>query len=793
MQDPLSPKTARDLLTQARAVRGHDDRAALELFREAFSIAGGAGDQSLAADALNGMANLEHALGESRAAVEHLQTALELRRNTGDPAGEMACHVNLGSVLTDLGDYSGALAHLETALDIGERLGGETRFMTAALTNLGRLAEFVNRFDDALAYYERALKHARHQGNVQHEAILIGNLGEVRRKSGDLEAARQLFEEALERAGDSSPLRWTNLISLGQLWLQQGETERAARSFQESLQLAEALGDVDGMLEARLGLGRTLSDHRRAITVIEQARQLALEAERRTSLPGLLEELARRYQALGEFEQALEILRSAHALERELLSVETARQTRNLLVQFDLERARAEANYHRGRHEAERLAKEAAEAAVAERTRELERLAWHDPLTGLPNRALFRRRLVEALQGEEPLVVGLIDLDRFKYINDTFGHGFGDELLVRVAERLEGMLRGRALLARMGGDEFLMLVRGTVELGRIEQLALEITSSLQRPTKVYGQEIYVAPSIGFALSPEHGRVADVLVGKADQAMYMAKRQGLGWRIFDDAGGQRIPVVTMESALRRALQRGNRDELYLEYQGIHQPDGRVRVGEALLRWSNRQLGRVGPGEFIPVAEDSGLIVPLGSWALRQACLDALSWGDVGVSVNISARQMQERHFLTDVRAALEESGIAPERLQLEITESLMMMHPELARRDLSALKDLGVRVVVDDFGTGYSSLAQLKNYPIDGLKIDRSFVMGIGRDDRDLRIVEATVRMGQALRLDVVAEGVETVEQAEVLRSLGVTALQGFLFSRPAQAHTFLDLLATSAG
>jgi len=429
---------------------------------------------------------------------------------------------------------------------------------------------------------------------------------------------------------------------------------------------------------------------------------------------------------------------------------------------------------------------------------ELERLAHFDPLTGLPNRVLVRLRLEHAIEQARRkghgLAVLFIDLDRFKDVNDSFGHPVGDELLVMIAARLKGRVRGEDTLARLGGDEFLMVMEAVHAPDEAAVVARALIQLLEEPFALSGgHEVYVGLSVGISCYPEDAQTATELVQHADAALYSAKAEGRSTYRFFTAELSRAAQqrVELETRMRRALDRG---EFELHYQPqVCLGTGRIVGCEALLRWRDPERGLVLPGEFIPVAEENGLIVPLGEWVLRHACEQARRWDGQGrppltIAVNLSGRQLWQTDLPGRLAEIIRESGLPPERLELELTESTLMGHEVMAGERLRALKELGVTLAIDDFGTGYSSLAYLKRFPIDVLKIDREFVRDVPHDAGDMEIAAAIVAMARTLRMRVVAEGVETSEQIDFLRTQSCDLCQGFYFSPPLDAEAFAGLL-----
>ncbi|TWI02586.1 GAF domain-containing protein [Bradyrhizobium daqingense] len=427
----------------------------------------------------------------------------------------------------------------------------------------------------------------------------------------------------------------------------------------------------------------------------------------------------------------------------------------------------------------------------------IEYLASHDSLTDLPNRETFNGLLREAIdtaqRHDHRFAVLFIDLDRFKVINDSLGHEAGDLLLLEVANRLRGALRASDVVARLGGDEFVVILDQCGEIDVVQHIATGLLAALAEPMELAGHECHTTASIGIAMYPANGSDAQTLTKNADMAMYLAKEDGKnGYRFFSkEVKTQSIERLSLESALRRALER---EQFSLNYQPkIDMETGQITGVEALLRWTHPDLGNVSPAQFIPLAEETGLIVPIGRWVLNEACAQAMAWQRRGLlplsmAVNLSPRQFADEHLLQDVDEALAASGMSPVLLQLEVTESMMMRNVGRALKVLDAIQSRGIRLAIDDFGTGYSSMSLMKHFPIDTIKIDRSFVRDLPQDSEDQAIAQAIISMGKALGMTVVAEGVENAEQEAFLRTHGCDEMQGYLISKPLPARQMAELL-----
>jgi len=434
---------------------------------------------------------------------------------------------------------------------------------------------------------------------------------------------------------------------------------------------------------------------------------------------------------------------------------------------------------------------------------ELAHQALHDALTGLPNRGLFLDRLAQALtrlgRHASALAVLFCDLDRFKVVNDSLGHGAGDQLLVDVARRLEDALRLGDTAARFGGDEFVILCEDISGAHQAIAIAERVSAALTAPFVLGEDEAFVRTSIGIAMATDTHARPEALLRDADAAMYRAKEKGGGiYEVFDDEMRERaVKRLETENALHRALERG---EFVLHYQPqMSMATGAVAGVEALVRWQHPERALVLPGEFIGSAEETGLILEIGAWALREACEQSARWAHVGrpgpalrMSVNLSARQCAHPDLVEVVATTLRETGADPATICLEITETAVMADMEAGVGVLDQLRALGCSLAIDDFGTGWSSLRALQRFPVDEVKIDKSFVDGVARDPQEAAIVAAVISLSHALGLRTVAEGVESVAQVDRLRALGCDVAQGFFFARPAPAENLASLLAEPA-
>jgi diguanylate cyclase (GGDEF)-like protein len=422
-------------------------------------------------------------------------------------------------------------------------------------------------------------------------------------------------------------------------------------------------------------------------------------------------------------------------------------------------------------------------------------MARHDALTELPNRLLFHEKMADGLarvdSSKESMAVMCLDLDNFKAVNDSLGHPIGDKLLQRIAQRLCKALGGIDTIARLGGDEFAIL-HAVKSLSDAEDLARNLISAVSEPIVIDGQEITTGISIGIAVAPENGRTSDQLMKCADLALYRSKSQGRNtYRFFEPVMDVQVQVRrALETDLRRALAAG---EFHLAYQPQINLSTNELIGfEALLRWTHPERGPVSPADFIPVAEEIGLIIPLGQWVLRQACEEATKWpSNMKIAVNLSPVQFRGRGLVSTVTQTLAAAGLSADRLELEITEAVLLEQDEANISTLHQLRALGARIAMDDFGTGYSSLSYLRSFPFDKIKIDRSFVFD-STGQQGEAIIRTIAELGSTLGIETTAEGIETAEQLQLVRRAGCTEGQGYLIGRPCSGSQALDFIGRSS-
>ena len=571
-----------------------------------------------------------------------------------------------------------------------------------------------------------------------------------------------------EAAGSMSPLN-ARSAALAESHVRSGAAFEMRVSGANSIALAKSLP--------------TFSDGERAILLLAYPKAQALADARKLQLALALMTL------LGLFVMAIATWRAAGRITQPLARLDEAagRLATGEHVQVRV----------RGSDELARLATSFNEMVgkIAEREQRITQLAFNDVLTGLPNRTMFHQQLDQlfgASQGGAMFALHCLDLDQFKVINDTLGHPAGDSLLVEAARRLRYAARGH-FVGRLGGDEFVVLQSVGADRDAIDRLAREILTAIAQPLSIDGNELVPSTSIGIAIAPDDGGDGGTLLRNADLALYRAKEAGRGtYAFFEESLNQRAQERRqVESDLRLALERG---ELELHYQPLFDLEqNRICSFEALLRWNHPKRGLISPVDFIPIAEDTGLIVPIGAWVVREACAQAARWPEqIRIAVNVSPVQFHRGSLHDTILSALATSSLAPGRLEVEITESIFLEGSETTLRLLHALRSLGVRVALDDFGTGYSSLSYLQSFPFDKLKIDRSFIHNLLTREGATAIVHAITELANALGIETTAEGVEETAQLMELRAHGCSSVQGFLFAEPMSAAD-VDVLFREQG
>ena len=765
-----------------------------------------------------------------------LREAHALAVSLGDPRHEALALTLLGAAYYFRSEYHTALGVLRQAQDVAER-AQDGPIAARVANNLGICAVALGRYGEGMEHYQRSLAIAAAHGDDEGRARTLSNVALIHTELGDHQLALEVFGEVLLLArqadlpvshssatintvfsyyhvgkrAEALALATEHLPVVRALGIRQhevvlrawmlpcltetGRAAEAARQAEELLPLAREVNDRQYVVYVRMFYGQALMQLGQ-LDAAEEQLQMALRDARQYDIKPLrrtvLHHLSKLHAARQEWQLAYEFARAHQELEEALHAeaVERRAQVLGAQMQMEILRREAEAERHRS-HELARAntALQAAHETLAYR-------ATHDPLTGLANRAQFQVEVERALQADDGASFGILflDLDRFKQINDTLGHDVGDELLKEVARLLSRAVRTGDLVARMGGDEFTIILRELRDVRDAERVAHKILNQLAQPLHVCGHALHVTASIGVAVAPHDGADVTTLQKHADIAMYRAKHDGKnGVRTFQPTmSAETVERVDLERDLREALVRG---EFVLHYQGQFDVRTRALMGfEVLVRWQHPTQGLLLPGKFIGIAEDSRLIVPLGEWVLNEACRQAAAWQlsarSLTISVNVSALQFEHSSFLPAVQQAITTSGLDPQCLILELTESVVLHHPEAAARQLTSLKSLGVRIALDDFGTGQSSLSLLRTLPIDYLKIDRSFIRDdAGSDVETSRVfIAVMITLAHGLNMIVTAEGVETSQQHALLTELGCDGVQGFLLARPlpsSEAATYL--------
>ncbi|GGN44869.1 EAL domain-containing protein [Deinococcus daejeonensis] len=715
---------------------------ALRLFDQSEALAARIGALATQTRAVNGQAIILVTQGQYGAGMDRHLHCLQLGQASGDRVAQARTLNNIGSLYLDLRDYESALAYHQDALALARDIGHDLMVSSASI-NAALDSHYLGRFEDALALNRETLGRAQAQGYRQHEFLLRANMA-------------------------------ANLLGLGRPGEALEQAQQAARGSQD-------LGDRENLCDALVLRGQALLalGDGAARAALEQAAALADDLGVIFRQIEAHQELSNLLETEGDVAGALRSARVAADLERQALTDVLQRRTQVTATQMKLEQLA-----HRAEQERVRSAQlSSANVALQEAQARLAHQARHDALTGLLNRAAFEAELQRAVTAQARVGVLFIDLDHFKQVNDSLGHDTGDQLLVQIAERLRGAVREGDLVARQGGDEFTVLLRGVRAHEEAELAAQRLLGALSAPVTLATRTLTVTASIGVAVFPDDGQDVRTLQKNADLAMYLAKQDRHAVRRFHATLGESaLERLELEQALQGALAR---QEFCLHYQPIvDAATGEVRALEALVRWRHPQLGLVPPGRFILLMEGTDLIVPLGAWVLREAARQLQVWRrdrpTLRVSVNVAPRQLAQPGFAEVVQAALDEFGLDPQALILEVTEGAVLGQDGEAH--VARVAQLGLPLALDDFGTGYSSISRLHRLPARWLKIDRSLIQDQdapppARSSRP--IVRALITFAHEAGVQVVAEGVERPEQWRDLREWGCDLIQGFVVARPA--------------
>ncbi|GGR83132.1 putative bifunctional diguanylate cyclase/phosphodiesterase [Deinococcus sedimenti] len=715
-----------------------------------------------------------------------LSTALALSQDLGDPRLIARCLNGLGLYHDRAGEYDHALQSFLDSLRYTQAVGDDAGSFRA-LNNLASLHADTGNLAQARAFHERSVQLAEVMQSPIMLAAAMTHLVVIHSRQGHPQRVLDLADEHLNLIERVGPPRWVSTVleCVSRALLRTNRPDEALRVALTDLDAARTRHDDEGISRLACAAAQVYLTQGRpqdAAPLLAQSLELSRRLGSRPVQILALEGLSALHEQTGNHTQALRYAREHHALEREVHEREVDARSQLLTAEIRLELLNRETEIERLRNV--ELAQANQQLRVTQQ--DLLHRATHDPLTGVANRAHFNHLTADTLSSLQPgelAALIFIDLDRFKAVNDTLGHPAGDTLLQHLARRLQLAVRTTDVVGRMGGDEFTVLLRRVAARTDAMLVAEKLATVVNQPFDLGGHEVTLTASIGCAVAPQDGMDGDTLQQHADTAMYRAKRTG-GNRVlrFETDMGEPGEDQLLERELRGALDRG---ELCLHYQGCYALRPERLVGfEALLRWDHPRRGLIPPGRFIPMAEDTRLILPIGEWVLREACRQAAEWSfpelDLCISVNVSPLQFDLPHFVDTVRAALDATGLPARHLIVELTESLVMRDLERAQTHIRELKTLGVQIAMDDFGTGYSSLSLLEALPFDRLKVDRSFTrhLSTDRQPRVTALMGAIIQLAQTLEMQVTVEGVEEQSQSDRLRDLGCDHVQGFLFARP---------------
>ncbi|WP_412029416.1 EAL domain-containing protein [Deinococcus yunweiensis] len=796
--DPVpqaTPASVPDLSGELRTLEAgmyHTPEVSQTQITALLTAARSAGDEPAEALALCLLAGCAFYTGDLPGTVNLLNLSLDLARPQGDRVLEARLLNGLGLAHDRLGEYDLALEFFLQSLRLTQELDDQMGVFRA-LNNLASLYADTGHPLQALNFHQQAHQVALDLKTPAVLASSMTHLISIHDHLGHSDEVLALANEHAMQIRDAGPARWYSSVQecVGRAHLRRGDAPQALATALSALTPARDRHDQEGICRLALTAARahlTLHEHAQAHALLRECLDISRDVGSRPMESQALETLAELHEAQGEHQQALRCARAYFELERQIHAREVETRSHLLTAQIRLELLTREAEIERLRNV------ELAEAnhALQETQSVLLHRATHDSLTGVANRAHFMHLTNQALTSLQPgefAALIFIDLDKFKNVNDTLGHHAGDLLLQQVARRLCSAVRSSDLVGRLGGDEFTVLLRRVNAGADVGVIARKLLETLVVPFMLDGQATEITASVGWAVAPTDGRDAEALQQHADIAMYRVKHGGGGAILhFEPEMGQDVHEHRqLERELRGAEERR---ELRLHYQGRFEPDGTLVGFEALVRWQHPIRGLIPPDRFIPLAEDTRLILPIGAWVLREACEQAVRWNfsqrNLCMSVNVSPMQFEQPEFVVQVRETLHATGLDRRCLILELTESMVMRDLDRAQEHMSELRTLGVGIAIDDFGTGYSSLSVLHALHFDHLKIDRSFTRGLESSSanpaRITQVMTAMITLAHNLNMSVTVEGVEEHAQLQLLRTLGCDHVQGYLLTRPVPAE-----------